>query len=120
MRAPQCDIRRVAGSVRQQMQADLPAAIKARDASRVSVLRTTLAALANAEAVDLSGPRSTAGLLGDVERKLLSERDMREIVSRERAELWAAAAEEMERLGQRREAVELETRAGILESYLAL
>jgi len=101
------------------MQADLPAAIKARDASRVSVLRTTLGALANAEAVDLSGPRSTAGLLGDVERKLLSERDMREIVSRERAELWAAA-QEMERLGQRREAVELEARAGILESYLAL
>src|SRR5205807_7921273 len=98
------------------MQADLPAAIKARDASRVSVLRTTLAALANAEAVDLSGPRSAAGLLGDVERKRLSERDMREIVSRERDELWAAA-EEMERLGQRRQAVELETRAGILESY---
>jgi len=101
------------------MQADLPAAIKARDASRVSVLRTTLGALANAEAVDLSGPRSTAGLLGDVERNLLSERDMREIVSRERAEL-RAAAQEMERLGHRRQAVELETRAGILESYLAL
>ena len=101
------------------MHADLPAAIKARDASRVSVLRTTLAALANAEAVDLSGPRSAAGLLGDVERRLLSERDMREIVSRERAEL-RAAAQEMERLGQRREAVELEARAGILESYLAL
>src|SRR3954447_1484643 len=104
--------------LRQRMHADLPAAMKARDASRVSVLRTTLAAVANAEAVHPADGAEATRLLGDVARKHLSEDDVRSIVVRERDDL-ATSAEEMQRLGQDEEAAELGGRAAILDRYLA-
>src|SRR4051812_7133349 len=104
--------------LRDRMQSDLPAAMKARDATRVSVLRTTLAAVANAEAVHPADGAVAAGLLGDVARKDLSEDDVRSIVARERDDL-ATTAGEMEQLGQAEEAAELGGRAAILDGYLA-
>lgn len=44
-------VRAVTETVRDRLRAALPAALKQRDAPRVSVLRATLAALDNAEAV---------------------------------------------------------------------
>src|SRR3954453_20775009 len=98
--------------LRQRMHADLPAAMKARDAARVGVLRTTLAAVANAEAVHPADGAQPFGLLGDVARKDLSEDDVRSIVARERDDL-ATTAGEMEQLGQAEEAAELGGRAAI-------
>jgi uncharacterized protein YqeY len=53
--------------LRERLQAGLAPALRAGDATRLSVLRTTLAAVANAEAVDASGARPASGAFaGDV------------------------------------------------------
>jgi uncharacterized protein len=107
----------VSASLRQRMHDDLAAAMRARDRTRVGVLRTTLGAVANAEAVDGTGATVRTGLLGDVERRQLTADDIRAIIDRERRDL-AAAAEEMRAVGQVDEADELVRRVGILEGYL--
>ena len=104
-------------SIRRRLQADLPAAMRARDESRVAVLRTTLAALANAEAVDPSAATTRTGLLGDVERRVLTDADVRSIIVRERDELSRDAGE-LRRLG-RPEADRLAAQVAILDGYLA-
>ena len=100
-----------------RIRADLPAAMKARDSSRVAVLRTTLAALANAEAVDPSNPTARTGLLGDVARIELTDDDVRDIICRERDEL-RASERELSALGQSDAAAELAARAAVLDAYL--
>ena len=102
---------------RQTMQNELTAAIKAGDDARVDVLRTTLAAIANAEAVDLAGPTTPVGLLGDVERRQLSDDDITAIIAAERDELSTTAVH-LHRLGQASRAGELDARASILGDYL--
>src|SRR5688572_5257444 len=69
-------LRSMSRTIREQMQVDLVTALKAGDVHAVSVLRTTLAALDNAEAVDpgSGAPLVRAGLFGDVERRPLVER----------------------------------------------
>jgi uncharacterized protein YqeY len=106
--------------IRIQMQADLKAAMKARDSSLVAVLRATLGALANAEAVEpLSGPISLTAAAGSTEvaRRELSEDEVRAVIERERAELLAAAAER-EGLGLPEDAAGLRAQAEVLGSYL--
>jgi uncharacterized protein YqeY len=103
--------------IRDRLQSDLKAALRARDDARVAVLRTTLAALGNAEAVDPSDATTPSGLLGDVARRDLSEDDVRGIVLREREEL-ARDADELRRLG-RPEADRLDAQVAILDGYLA-
>ena len=102
---------------RRSMQDELTAAIKAGDDARVDVLRTTLAAIANAEAVDLTGPTTPVGLLGEVERRQLSDDDITAIIAAERDELSTTAAH-LHRLGQASRAGELDARARILGDYL--
>src|SRR5262245_19012865 len=80
--------------VRARMQADLKEAMKDRDSARVTVLRSTLGALANAEAVDApTGPISLTAAAGttEVARRELTHDDVRDVIERERAELLAAA-----------------------------
>ena len=105
-------------TLRQRLTSDLPAAIKAGDRVHVAVLRTTLAALANAEAVGIDDAQRPAGLLGDVARRELSEHDERSIVERELADLRTAHAEHVA-LGQTETAARLATQAGLLARYLA-
>ena len=104
-------------TLRSRMEADLTAALRRRDASSVAVLRTTLAAVANAEAVDPSAQTTRVGLLNDVERRVLTEAEVRAIVEREREELQTAI-EEMTHLGQVDAAAELQRRASTLDAYL--
>ena len=104
-------------SIRQLLQDDLPAALKAKDRPRIAVLRTTLAALGNAEAVDAADGVTPTGLLGDVERRVLTEDDVRRIVARERDELLADA-DGLRALG-RSEADDLAAQASILDGYLS-
>ena len=99
------------------MQDALTAAIKAGDEARVDVLRSTLAAISNAEAVDLAGPTTPVGVTGDVERRRLSDDDITAIIAGERDEL-SSTAEHLQRLGRTSRARELETRAAILGEYL--
>jgi hypothetical protein len=79
------------------------------------VLRTTLSALANAEAVDASivDPDVT-----EVPRRELLDDDIRGIVERERDEL-RTTADRMLRIGVPDRARELVAQARILEGYLA-
>jgi ribosomal protein S18 acetylase RimI-like enzyme len=103
--------------LRARMEAGLKDALRGRDASAVAVLRTTLAAIANAEAVDPAAPTARVGLLADVERRVLTEADVRAIVAAERAELQVAI-DEMRTLGQTETAGELAQRAATLDLYL--
>ena len=105
-------------ALRKQLEADLPLAMKARAASRAGVLRTTLAAIANAEAVDVDGEHQRAGLYGDVERKLLTDDDVRAVVEHERDDL-RGLAQHMYDIGQRDEGDDLTERADVLERYLS-
>src|SRR5687767_8040259 len=106
-------------ALRDQMQADLRTAMKARDALRVAVLRTTLAAFANAEAVAASPTtRPALGLYaGEAERRELTDDDIHAVVAAERDELRAAAAD-MRAGGHDDEAAEREAKAAILDAYL--
>ena len=101
------------------MGADLTAAMKARDSTRVAVLRAALAAIANAEAVASDGRVSLTAPAGSTEvaRRDLSDVDVRLIVERERAELLAAA-DEREGLGRPDDAAEMRGQAAVLEGYL--
>jgi hypothetical protein len=103
--------------LRQRLETDLRAAIRAGDAMRVSVLRVTLAAIANSEAVDPAEHTERAGLRGDVARKALSEADIRGIVARERDD-YGVAGEDLRRAGLPGAAAGHDQRAGILAAYL--
>ena len=106
--------------IRAHMQADLMEAMKDRSASRVAVLRATLGALANAEAVDApSGPVSLTASAGRTEaaRRELSDDDVRAVIERERAELLAAA-DERDTLGLPDDAADLRSKAEMLAAYL--
>jgi len=100
---------------RQQIRTDLRTAIAQRDAVRASVLRTTLAALANAEAVDTStvAPGAT-----DVVRRELDAAAIRQVLEGEHAEAMDAAL--LERFGRRTEAGQLRRQAGEILRYLAV
>ena len=83
--------------IRERLQAALSDALRSRDALRMSVLRTTLSAIANAEAVEVA-PGTTAT---EVARRALSEDDVRAVVVAERHELEAKAAVLADALAQR-------------------
>ena len=105
--------------------------MKARDAVAVAVLRSALAAIDNAEAVDdagapttLSGDgpiaKSVSGLgAGEVPRRLLTPEEEATIVASEMAERRAAAAE-YDRLGRPDEALRLRAEAAVIAAYVEL
>lgn len=84
------------GGVRAALRTALVAAMKGRDRVAVSVYRTTLAAIDNAEAVPLA-PAQRAGAIeasparADVARTLLTEDQVRAVVFAEAAERRTAA-----------------------------
>ena len=104
--------------IRQRLKADLAAAIRAKDAARVAVLRTLMGAIANAEAVELdpTQPREVQGR-AEVPRRRLSADDLSRIVRREADDRWGAA-DEYERRGRPDEAARLRRDAEVVERYL--
>jgi uncharacterized protein YqeY len=105
-------------ALRQRLQSDLTVAAKARDRVTVSVLRTTLTLLANAEAVDASGSQPEIGLYAnEAARRTLSDEEARRLVGAERDELRALAAE-MRALDQIAEADRLAAQVAVLDGYL--
>ncbi|MGH8261069.1 MAG: GatB/YqeY domain-containing protein, partial [Steroidobacteraceae bacterium] len=78
--------------LRARLTQDVQVAMKARDAPRVTALRSLAAALDNATAVPLESLRQSAGrAIGEVPRKDLSSDDVRAIVRREITERRDAA-----------------------------
>jgi uncharacterized protein YqeY len=115
--------------IRARMRRGLVEAMKARDQQAVAALRSTLAAIDNAEAVDAEqalptgeGHPAVAGsVLGvgaaEVERRTLTPRETVEIV---RAEVTdrEIAAEAIERAGRPDQAERLRAQARLLTAYL--
>jgi uncharacterized protein YqeY len=118
-----------AGTVRNRLRAALPDAMKARDSVAVAALRSALAVLDNAEAVDANrAPQPSVGHpkfagtvsgLGaaEVERRSLSAAEMEELVRAEVTERHAVARD-YERAGHRAHAERLRSEATVLSSYL--
>jgi uncharacterized protein len=117
-------------SVRERLRAALPPALKARDAVAVAALRSALAAIDNAEAVEgAPAPRPGAGdapvagaVVGlgaaEAERRRLTGAQMDAIVRAEVAER-EAAARAYERAGRHEPAERLRAEAGVLSALLA-
>lgn len=100
------------------MQADLTAAIRRRDRDVISVLRTTLTAIGNAEAVDASGSEPQVGIgANEADRRELTEEEIAALVLGERDRLHELSAE-MSQIGQSEEAARLHAQAAILNLYL--
>jgi uncharacterized protein YqeY len=113
--------------LRQRLRAALPAALKARDRVAMAALRSTLAAIDNAEAVDrpdaadrgLAIERSPVGVgAAEVERRALTVAQVEDIVRTEVAER-EAAARDYERAGRLDRARQLRDEAGVLAGILA-
>jgi hypothetical protein len=119
-----------AGSVTERLRAVLAEALASRDATAVRAVRSALAAIGNAEAVDrtdspttLSTSEHFAGAASgigsaDVPRRVLSETETRAIV---RAEITDrhAAAQQYDALGRGDEATRLRSEAHLLAAVLA-
>lgn len=112
-----------------RLRADLTAALRAREKTTVAVLRTVLAAIANAEAVPAGaaaevvppedGPVAGAAKgVGATEaaRRELTERDLRTIVAAERDDLLATSEQLADKAPDR--AAELRASAEVLDRYL--
>jgi uncharacterized protein len=112
-------------SLRQRLRAALPVALKARDRTAVAALRSTLAAIDNAEAVGagvtIRGPAIEESPVGagatEVERRIVGEEQVRDVVLAEVAER-RAAAEEYERAGRTDRADRLRAEAAVLDAHL--
>ncbi len=114
-------------ALRDRLRASLTDAMKARDAIGTSALRSALAAIDNAEAVDpahapdpRSGPIAGAvgGLrAGEVRRLDLSDEDVTDVV---RGEITsrARAADDYDRLGRAEEAARVRAEAAVLQRHL--
>jgi uncharacterized protein YqeY len=104
-------------TLQQRLKADLGAARRHGDAQATAVIRTLLAALANAEAVPL-GPDHPKEVQGWAEapRRRLDADDIDRILQREAAELRAAADEYAAR-GRDDEAVRLRRHADLVDGY---
>jgi uncharacterized protein YqeY len=112
--------------LRQRLRTALPIALKARDRLTVAVLRSTLAALDNAEAV--AGPAPDGSSLAiertplgagaaEVPRRVLTEEQVERLVRAEIAEREAAALD-YERAGRTDRAQQLRGEAEVLSAHL--
>ena len=108
--------------LRQQLKADLTAAMKTQNKPAVLALRAVLAEIDHAEAVEVQTPTwqqvgNTTPM--EVPRKVLTAEDIWGIVVGEMAARQAAVAE-YEQLGQTAEAETQRAQLAILQSYLNL
>jgi len=110
--------------LRDRLRAALPAALKARDRATAATLRSTLAAIDNAEAVDAgdagAGAIETSAVgigVAEVARRELTEADVAAIVRAEIAER-ERAAEVYAGAGRTEQATELRAAATMLAGFL--
>jgi uncharacterized protein len=113
--------------IREQLRGALPGAMKARDAVAVAALRSALAAIENAEAVDSSiAPVQHAHIAGgvvgvgaaDVQRRTLTQTQMEAIIRAEVSDRQAAERD-YRHAGQRERAERLRGEVDVLLSYLS-
>ncbi|NYI76465.1 GatB/YqeY domain-containing protein [Nocardioides panzhihuensis] len=110
-----------------RLRADLITARKARDTAATAVLRSTLSAISNAEAlpVEEASPTSDGPIAGaatgvgttEAVRRALTDDDIRAIISGEQAERTSAATD-LESHGAEEKAEQLRAEAELLAAYL--
>jgi len=112
-----------------RLRRDLTLALKARDAVAVAALRSAIAAIENAEAIEFKSPPSremgsghiagaAAGVgSSDVARRELSDADMAAIVKAQ-VEERLQAADQYEQLGRLDAAHRLKREAALLRAYV--
>ena len=115
-----------APTLRDRLQAGLVAAMKGKDTIGTRAIRSALAAIGNAEAVEATTPAasgdahiagSARGLgAGDAPRRELTELDLLELLGTEITDR-RQHAREYEALGQADAAARLRAEAALLESY---
>jgi uncharacterized protein YqeY len=115
--------------MRTSLRDDLKAALKARNRVATTALRSALAAMENAESVPADRPLDSStgnehvagaatGLgAADVERRQLTEADLRSIVENEMRER-SVAADEYEQIGRTDLAERLRAEAEVLSRYV--
>jgi uncharacterized protein YqeY len=109
----------MASVVRDELESDLTVAMSDRDATRVAAIRTALAAIDNAEAVEGSEVPPGSGVYEtELPRRMLIEEEVLAVVSGVRDELRDSASE-MRRVGQLEEADRLERQVEVLDAYLS-
>jgi uncharacterized protein len=126
---PNATLRTVTADLRSALRRDLTAALKARQAETVSALRTALAALENAEAVEVqdqdnassasahfAGARSGPGS-AEVPRRQLDPEDLRSLLEAVISD-FEREARRYHSLGQAEVARRLEGRAAVLSAYV--
>jgi uncharacterized protein YqeY len=111
-----------AAGLKERLRADLKGALQARESGKVSVVRTLIAALDNAEAVEVEqGPyhsRAFGDPGGEVARRELDVCAIHAVLEREAASR-VAAAEGYERHGRPEDAARLRAEAALVQSYSA-
>jgi uncharacterized protein YqeY len=104
--------------LRDRIKADLPAAMRARQTVVVATLRSLMAAIDNAGAVEQGAPSGPiVGRSADVARKMLSDGDVRNIIRAEADERREALAT-YERLGKTTDANRLREELSVIARYL--
>lgn len=105
-------------STPERLRADLKVAMANRDRLEMSQIRTLIAAVENAEAVEMeTSSEPKLGVNHDVARRVLDSDDVARILTREHDEL-ADAVSRYRDLGLDDEVDELETRLRIVARYL--
>ena len=113
--------------LRDRLRAALPAAMKSRERTAVAALRSALATLDNAEAVNPEegtavGQAIEQVAIGvgatEVERRVLTEPEVTALIQREVSERESAAAD-YDRAGQGERAMQLRAEAQVLAAHLA-
>ncbi len=107
-------------TIRDQITADLKTALKARQMETVSTLRTILGEIANAEAVETDTdfvPMS--GRSNDVPRRVLTDADIRGILTAE-ADHHRAAIAEFESVGHQDAIERLQAGLDLINGYLQM
>src|SRR4051812_32135128 len=105
-------------TIHERITLDMRAAMKERNITTVSTLRTLMALLDNASAVAVTSEHvSTVGRSSDVPRRVLTEQDARDLLRNE-ATSRARAAEEYERGGQATYAAKLRQEVELIHAYV--
>lgn len=113
-----------AAALKERLRADLRAAMQARAADRVRLLRALIAALDNAEAVPVEGmhdfslPATSGEGAGEVARRELDTAAVEALLVAE-ADAREAAAGEYEHHGRAEEAARLRAEAALIRRYRA-
>jgi uncharacterized protein YqeY len=113
-----------ASALRERLRGDLKSAMRERRQGEVSVIRTLIAAIDNAEAIPIDGLEERLRLrdpgdpIGEVARRELDSPALDSVVAAE-AQSRIAAAEDYERNGRADDAARLRSEAQLIARYLA-